>query len=160
MARPQKKKATDKKSTVDGDKKQYALSLVLLLFIIFSGISAFFFYGTRGAERRDEDRQKTVEEVIQVIESHYTEKDKYPEAIFFTSDRVLVCSSADCFDEKEVPLSGATRAADFSERTTSKATKYGYILEAGGYGIGYCDEDGEVVSFGNIHPSNLMLNCN
>lgn len=154
------KKNVSKKNTVAEGRKQYALSTVLLFFIICAGITAFLFYGGRGEKRRDEERNRKIQEIIQVVESHHIENNKYPEAIFFTADKALICSNAACFDEEVVPLSGATQAVDFSQRTTSISTKYGYVLESGGYGIGYCNESGEIVSFGNIDPSNLMLNCN
>lgn len=149
-----------KKSASKEEKNQYLLSLVLLVFILFSGITAFLFYGNRGVHAREEKRQETLSEIVQEIESHYKENGRYPGAVFFTTDKVLICSSVDCIDEKEIPLKGVARASDLSETTTSKSTKYGYVLKEEEYSIGYCDEDGNVYSSGNLYSSELLLNCN
>lgn len=154
-------KSVPKKVGPDVNRKQYYLPTFLLLLIIVLGVVSFTIYSLSNDSQRDLLRRQAIDEIVQVVDSLYLANNKYPEAVFFTEDRALICTQVDCFQQTEVTLKGAARSVtDMSQTTTSKSTKYGYVLDNGVYSIGYCDENGEIQSFGNAGAGSLLLNCN
>jgi len=149
-----------KSKKTDSDRKQYYLPAFLMMLIIVLGVIAFTVYGMR-TDHRDFQRRAAIEEVTRTIEDFYIKNDKYPEAVFFTGEYALICGQVDCFQQQEVELKGAARSViEPSENTTSKRTKYGYVLINGSYSLGYCDEQGEIQGFGSADDENLAMNCN
>lgn len=98
---------------------------------------------------RDGQRVQTLDKVVDAIEESKIETGKYPGAIFFRTDSILICSNIDCFISEEIELKGATRgASDIVNETDKNNTKYAYELTQDSYKIAFCDEDGKVRNFG------------
>lgn len=157
--KPNKKETKESYESVK--RTDYYLPAFLLLLIVVLGIVAFTIYRLNNDGRRDLLRREAINEIITVIDNLYLENNRYPEAVFFTEEHALICAQVDCLRQEEVALKGSARASvDLSQTTTSKNTKYGYALNNDSYIIGYCDEEGEIQSFGNTEEGSLLLNCN
>lgn len=154
-------KSRKKTSTLSTNQKEYYLPMFLLVVIVILGVVAFTIYGLSNDSRRDFMRREAVTAIIKEIDNFYLVNNQYPEAVFFIEDKALICTQVDCFQQVEVALNGVAKpSTDISQGTTSKSTKYGYILNNEGYSVGYCDENGETQSFGNTSSEGLLLNCN
>lgn len=154
-------KSKRKKVSLFTNQKEYYLPIFLLVVIVILGVVAFTIYGLSNDSRRDSIRREAVAEIIKEIDKLYLVNNQYPEAVFFTEDKALICTQVDCFQQVEVALNGIARpSTDISQGTTSKSTKYGYILNNEDYSVGYCDENGEIQSFGNTSSEGVLLNCN
>lgn len=154
-------KSRKKTSALSTNRKEYYLPMFLLVVIVVLGVVAFTIYGLSNDSRRDFVRREAVAEIMKEIDKLYLVNNKYPEAVFFTEDKALICAQVDCFQQVEVALNGVAKpSVDISQGTTSKSTKYGYIINNEEYSVGYCDENGEIQSFGNTSSDGVLLNCN
>lgn len=149
-----KKRIIQKK---DNNLLFYALiGLVLVLIIIGFSISRLSLWQK---DIRDKQRVEIMESVVSEIEKLKSENENYPEAVFFKTDSVLICSTIDCFISEEVVINGSAKGtSDILNKTDRNYTKYAYELTEEAYKIAYCDEEGNIRNFGKA-PFGEELNC-
>lgn len=132
------------------------VGLVLFILIVLFSIHRLSIWQK---DVRDAQRTEVLENVVSEIENMKEENEHYPEAVFFKSDSVLICSKIDCFVNREVSISGSARGtSDILNKTDKNYTKYRYELENEIYKVGFCNEDGEIRNFGKA-PFGEELNC-
>lgn len=130
--------------------------IIVLALIVFAGKDKFQAWQKNA---REEDRALLMDVLVSEINAFHNENGSFPEAVFFRVDSVLICSTIDCFINKEIPLTKSNRSApDLEQKTNSKYTKYSYELYEDTFKLAFCDEDGNRRNYGKA-PYGEELNC-
>lgn len=158
MANKRKHKQVKQFAFLPRGIRVYIIALGILMLLLVSII----FTSDYQVLNREAQRQKIATEINYEIYNFKAIHNTFPRAVFFTDNEAELCLDVSCFIQSGIVLEGSNKPNPRPENYSDKSsTKYYYKYMEDTYHFAYCDEFGNVKSFGNsIKPLEFFCTKN